>query len=154
MGGTHGKNRLGGNSLLDCVVFGRIAGRNASNYLFQSCLNYLESDSQYKSTLKSIANHVKKEEEPKEEEKKGSEAYKNTFYTLEEVAKHSTQEDCWVAVNGEVLNVTSFLDDHPGGQNAILAYAGKDATENFNMFHPKDTVDEYAPEVKIGLLKI
>lgn len=27
MGGVHGKNRLGGNSLLDCVVYGRVAGR-------------------------------------------------------------------------------------------------------------------------------
>ena len=26
-GGVHGNNRLGGNSLLDCVVFGRVAGR-------------------------------------------------------------------------------------------------------------------------------
>merc|ERR1719428_1310544 len=25
-GGIHGNNRLGGNSLLDCVVFGRVAG--------------------------------------------------------------------------------------------------------------------------------
>jgi cleavage and polyadenylation specificity factor subunit 2 len=29
-GGVHGKNRLGGNSLLECVVFGRIAGKNAA----------------------------------------------------------------------------------------------------------------------------
>lgn len=27
MGGIHGKNRLGGNSLLDCVVYGRVAGK-------------------------------------------------------------------------------------------------------------------------------
>merc|ERR1712100_996147 len=27
-------NRLGGNSLLDCVVFGRVAGRAASKYMF------------------------------------------------------------------------------------------------------------------------
>merc|ERR1712003_84256 len=27
-GGVHGNNRLGGNSLLDCVVFGRVAGRH------------------------------------------------------------------------------------------------------------------------------
>eukprot|EP01112_Ceratiomyxa_fruticulosa_P019035 TRINITY_DN6165_c0_g1_i1.p1 TRINITY_DN6165_c0_g1~~TRINITY_DN6165_c0_g1_i1.p1 ORF type:complete len:470 (-),score=92.77 TRINITY_DN6165_c0_g1_i1:56-1465(-) len=32
-GGIHGENWLGGNSLLDCVVFGRIAGENALNYL-------------------------------------------------------------------------------------------------------------------------
>jgi succinate dehydrogenase/fumarate reductase flavoprotein subunit len=29
-GGVHGKNRLGGNSLLDCVVLGRVAGRAAT----------------------------------------------------------------------------------------------------------------------------
>ncbi len=29
-GGTHGRNRMMGNSLLECVVFGRRAGRNAS----------------------------------------------------------------------------------------------------------------------------
>ncbi|RNE97760.1 NADH-dependent fumarate reductase-like protein, partial [Trypanosoma rangeli] len=30
-GGVHGKNRLGGNSLLECVVFGRIAGDRAAH---------------------------------------------------------------------------------------------------------------------------
>ena len=29
-GGVHGANRLGGNALTECVVFGRIAGKNAS----------------------------------------------------------------------------------------------------------------------------
>merc|ERR1712139_728451 len=33
-GGVHGNNRLGGNSLLDCVVFGRVAGRAAAKYMF------------------------------------------------------------------------------------------------------------------------
>merc|ERR1711937_596909 len=33
-GGVHGNNRLGGNSLLDCVVFGRVAGKAASKYIF------------------------------------------------------------------------------------------------------------------------
>mmetsp|Transcript_27362 Transcript_27362/g.23423 ORF Transcript_27362/g.23423 Transcript_27362/m.23423 type:complete len:80 (+) Transcript_27362:72-311(+) len=32
-GGIHGKNRLGGSSLLDCVVFGRVAGRSASRHM-------------------------------------------------------------------------------------------------------------------------
>jgi len=33
-GGIHGNNRLGGNSLLDCVVFGRVAGKAAVKYTF------------------------------------------------------------------------------------------------------------------------
>jgi succinate dehydrogenase/fumarate reductase flavoprotein subunit len=32
-GGVHGNNRLGGNSLLDCVVYGRVAGRAAAKYV-------------------------------------------------------------------------------------------------------------------------
>ena len=37
-GGVHGKNRLGGNSLLDCVVFGRVSGATASRFLFGNLL--------------------------------------------------------------------------------------------------------------------
>merc|ERR1711879_464508 len=32
-GGVHGNNRLGGNSLLDCVVFGRVAGKAAAKHI-------------------------------------------------------------------------------------------------------------------------
>ena len=32
-GGVHGANRLGGSSLLECVVFGRIAGREVAKFL-------------------------------------------------------------------------------------------------------------------------
>jgi flavocytochrome c len=33
-GGVHGNNRLGGNSLLDCVVFGRVTGRYCAEWMF------------------------------------------------------------------------------------------------------------------------
>ena len=74
-------------------------------------------------------------------------------YSLEEVAKHNKPEDCWVVVNGQVLNVTDFLAEHPGGKKAILIYAGRDATEEFNMLHKKDVVEKYAPYAIIGTLK-
>ena len=32
-GGVHGRNRLGGSALLECVVFGRVSGRNALEYV-------------------------------------------------------------------------------------------------------------------------
>merc|ERR1719420_2941504 len=73
-------------------------------------------------------------------------------FTLEEVAKHTTKQDCWVVVNGEVLDVTKFLPEHPGGVLAIMTFAGKDATHEFNMIHPPDVVGKYAPDAVIGLL--
>merc|ERR1719183_127283 len=73
-------------------------------------------------------------------------------YTMEEVAKHTTKGDCWVVVAGNVLNVTDFLKDHPGGELAILTFGGKDATEEFNMIHPPDVIPKYAPYVTIGEL--
>jgi flavocytochrome c len=41
-GGVHGSNRLGGNSLLDCVVFGRVSGRTAARYLTAANIKYIE----------------------------------------------------------------------------------------------------------------
>merc|ERR1712061_469989 len=73
-------------------------------------------------------------------------------YTLAEVAKHATKESCWVVVNGEVLDVTKFLGEHPGGELAILTFAGKDASEEFNMIHPPDVIGKYAPDAVIGEL--
>merc|ERR1712166_1492644 len=39
-GGIHGNNRLGGNSLLDCVVFGRVAAKHACKYTFGADSKY------------------------------------------------------------------------------------------------------------------
>jgi len=72
---------------------------------------------------------------------------------MEEVAKHKTDKDCWVVVNGQVLNATPFLDKHPGGKAAIMLYAGKDATAEFNMIHKPDVVLKYAPETIIGVIQ-
>ncbi|KAK7704925.1 hypothetical protein SLS64_008273 [Diaporthe eres] len=68
--------------------------------------------------------------------------------TGQEVAKHSTQEDCWVVVHGKAYDVTEFLPEHPGGMKIILKYAGKDATEEFEPIHPPDTLDKYLDKSK------
>ena len=51
------------------------------------------------------------------------------IYTDKDVAAHSSAESCWVSYNGRVYDVTRFLDDHPGGDDLILKYAGKDVGE-------------------------
>jgi len=57
------------------------------------------------------------------------------MFDTAEVAKHNKEDDCWVIINNEVYNVTDFLEDHPGGKEAIMLFAGQDATESFDMLH-------------------
>ncbi|CAE7751757.1 CYTB5-D, partial [Symbiodinium sp. CCMP2456] len=45
---------------------------------------------------------------------------------LSEVNRHCTPENCWVALNGKVYDLSEFMDRHPGGPTTILAWAGKD----------------------------
>ncbi|KAH3672400.1 hypothetical protein WICMUC_004236 [Wickerhamomyces mucosus] len=73
--------------------------------------------------------------------------------TPEEVSKHSTKDDLWVVINGQVYDLTTFLPKHPGGQKILLKYAGKDATKIFVPIHPPNALDVYLSEdAKLGPL--
>lgn len=56
-------------------------------------------------------------------------------YTLATVAKHATASSCWTAINGKVYDVTSWIDQHPGGREAILSLCGTDGSSAFNDQH-------------------
>uniref|UniRef100_A0A0D3GZT8 Cytochrome b5 heme-binding domain-containing protein n=1 Tax=Oryza barthii TaxID=65489 RepID=A0A0D3GZT8_9ORYZ len=57
---------------------------------------------------------------------------RHTFrsYTKEEISAHNTRTDCWVIIKDKVYDVTSYVEEHPGG-DAILNNAGGDSTEGF-----------------------
>merc|ERR1712187_1070608 len=154
-GGVHGNNRLGGNSLLDCVVFGRVTAREASKFMLGDTA---EVDNKRLQDLRKLP--AKKAAAPAPGSKDPAPAAAPVAaksggggMTMAEVAKHTTKDDCWVVVSGQVLNVTKFLGEHPGGELAILTFAGKDATEEFNMIHPADVIGKYAPDAVIGMLE-
>ncbi|KAL7788962.1 FMN-dependent dehydrogenase domain-containing protein [Trichoderma ceciliae] len=65
-----------------------------------------------------------------------------------DVAKHGDEKSCWVIIHGKAYDVTEFLPEHPGGEEIILKYAGKDATEEFEPIHPRDTLDKYLDKSK------
>ena len=56
-------------------------------------------------------------------------------YSLADVAKHCTPNDCWVVVHGSVYDVTAFVPKHPGGA-LIYVKAGGDCSQLFDSYHP------------------
>jgi cytochrome b involved in lipid metabolism len=197
MGGVHGKNRLGGNSLLDCVVYGRVTGAAAAGYTLQSLQDGLAngslggavgggggggsdginividqpstgtininsdtkrvtldlqwSDGSHAATISApaaSAGGAAAAAAPVVEE--AAPVATDGVFSLEEIAAHNTEGDCWCIVDGFVYDLTEFLPDHPGGKRAPLIYAGKDATEEFMMLHKPEIITKYGKPYLIG----
>ena len=69
-------------------------------------------------------------------------------YTLADVALRSSAEECWVAIDGAVYDLTAWARSHPGGRAVILSLCGTDGTAEFLGKHggqakPSVTLDEY-----------
>jgi len=151
-GGVHGANRLGGSSLLGCVVFGRVSGDSAAAYLLQTTSAIVQKAG---GRLGALAGQLGSAAPAASVTAPAAAVAKTGSgeYTLQEVSKHNKKDDVWVIVDGQVLDVTTFLPDHPGGEKAILLYAGRDATEEFNMLHDPKVIPRYAPDAVIGKVK-
>jgi len=176
-GGVHGANRLGGSSLLGCVVYGRVAGDSASQYLFQKVITggistasqrlgqislhidpavpgkisveWADSSASGDSGVYPAAGGMKQQQQAQgsaapvmsanADSKDPGKVSKPTDpvefkvpekeYSMDEVAKHNKKDDLWIVVKGVVLDVTNWLDEHPGGPQALFSHMGKDATE-------------------------
>jgi len=72
----------------------------------------------------------------------------NSIISIDEVSKHNKKDDCWVIVNDDVYNVTTYLDIHPGSVNAILKKAGTDVSNDIKFHRP--IVWEHLKKYKIG----
>jgi cytochrome b involved in lipid metabolism len=59
-----------------------------------------------------------------------------TCVTLEELKRHSTAHDCWVAMHGNVYDLTFYANFHPGGSRIVTKLAGTDGTSDYDIFHP------------------
>lgn len=71
----------------------------------------------------------------------------------EELAKHSSESDCWLAIRGKVYNITRYLEYHPGGVPELMRGAGKDATSLFDEVHPWVNIEQLLAKCYVGPLK-
>ncbi|KAF8965175.1 fatty acid alpha-hydroxylase [Entomortierella lignicola] len=76
-------------------------------------------------------------------------------YTPAQVKDHNNENSCWVINNNNVYDVTSFIMDHPGGEEFILDYAGKDISlimkDELSHFHSEGAY-EMLEEFLIGTI--
>mmetsp|Transcript_22570 Transcript_22570/g.31428 ORF Transcript_22570/g.31428 Transcript_22570/m.31428 type:complete len:142 (-) Transcript_22570:242-667(-) len=70
--------------------------------------------------------------------------------SLEEVEKHASRESCWLIIEGNVYDVTDYMDDHPGGGDVLLDASGRDATDDFNDVGHSKTAVSYMKKYLIG----
>jgi 4-hydroxysphinganine ceramide fatty acyl 2-hydroxylase len=77
------------------------------------------------------------------------------IFAAADVAKHNTPESFWVSYRGGVYDVTPFLADHPGGDDILLPFAGKeigDAMADESEHVHSQAAYEMLREYKIGQL--
>lgn len=132
-GGVHGTNRLGGNSLLECTVFGTIVGQKLP----------LKQGGPYRIAIGGGRDNVNLPPTNKEVVTKPAELPK---LTLDELATHNAKDDIWVAIHGVVYDFTDFALEHPAGFESIFDLAGKDGTEAFDAVHNLAMLDDFVDD--------
>ena len=55
--------------------------------------------------------------------------------SISEVKKHNSRDDCWSIVSGKVYNLTSYVQQHPGGIELISSICGIDGSAAFSNQH-------------------
>ncbi len=76
-------------------------------------------------------------------------------YSLAEVALHDKKEDCWIAIEGKVINPTQFIAEGKHPNDFILKGCGKDATSMFQGVgkHDGGKAQAALKQYEIGMLK-
>ncbi|KAL6260681.1 hypothetical protein P5V15_008204 [Pogonomyrmex californicus] len=74
------------------------------------------------------------------------------LFTRAEVAKHTDSKETWIIIHNNVYDVTTFLNEHPGGEEVLLEQKGQDATEPFEDIGHSSDARTLMESYKIGEL--
>ena len=73
-----------------------------------------------------------------------------TGLTVAQVATHNQATDCWTIIKSDVYDLTSYIQQHPGGSGVLINLCGTDATQAFESQH----ASQMAPASALAALKI
>ncbi|KAH7074105.1 cytochrome b5-like heme/steroid binding domain-containing protein [Paraphoma chrysanthemicola] len=74
-------------------------------------------------------------------------------FTYSDVSEHNTKKDLYIVVHDKVYNASSFVDEHPGGEEVLLDVGGQDSTEAFEDVGHSDEAREILDGLLVGKLK-
>ncbi|GKZ19548.1 hypothetical protein AbraIFM66951_011263 [Aspergillus brasiliensis] len=74
-------------------------------------------------------------------------------FTFQEVSAHNTKKDLYMVIHDKVYDCTSFVDEHPGGEEVLLDVGGQDGTEAFEDVGHSDEAREILDGLLVGKLK-
>ncbi|KAA8566041.1 hypothetical protein EYC84_009840 [Monilinia fructicola] len=74
-------------------------------------------------------------------------------FTYAEAAAHNTKKDLFMVIHDKVYDTSSFVDEHPGGEEVLLDVGGQDATEAFEDVGHSDEAREILDGLLVGTLK-
>ncbi|GLI76154.1 hypothetical protein PoHVEF18_004425 [Penicillium ochrochloron] len=74
-------------------------------------------------------------------------------FTLQEVASHNTKKDLYMVIHDKVYDCTSFVDEHPGGEEVLLDVGGQDGSEAFEDVGHSDEAREILDGLLVGNVK-
>ncbi|GJC80764.1 putative cytochrome b5 [Colletotrichum liriopes] len=75
------------------------------------------------------------------------------IYTVAELEKHHDVSDLWVSIREKVYDVTSYVDDHPGGIEVLKDVAGSDGTESFEYVGHSEDAWKALQGFQVGILE-
>ena len=75
----------------------------------------------------------------------------NNKISSQSLGVHNKKEDCWIAYDGKVYDVTSFLPRHPGSAKAISPFCGT-SDEFTEAFVAKHGASKVVNLMKVGTL--
>jgi len=73
--------------------------------------------------------------------------------TYAEVSEHSSKKDLYIVIHDKVYDASTFIDEHPGGEEVLLDVGGQDATEAFEDVGHSDEAREILEGLKVATLK-
>ncbi|KAJ5759246.1 hypothetical protein N7520_006402 [Penicillium odoratum] len=74
-------------------------------------------------------------------------------FTLKEIEAHNTKKDLYMVIHDKVYDCSSFVDEHPGGEEVLLDVGGQDGTEAFEDVGHSDEAREILDGLFVGNVK-